>query len=52
MIVLTVSEGRLRWTMDRKLAMMRESFEPENPVFLVVLQHGVNSDQFPWLHLR
>ncbi|MEI7298584.1 transposase, partial [Paraburkholderia tropica] len=52
MDVLTGPERRRRWTAERKLAMVRESFEPGKSVSMVARQHGVNPNQlFHWRKL-
>ncbi|WP_086004916.1 IS3 family transposase [Ralstonia solanacearum] len=52
MEVLTGPERRRRWSVDEKLAMVRESFEPGKTVSMVARQHGVNPNQvFHWRKL-
>ena len=49
MEVLTGPERRRRWSVEEKLAMVRESFEPGKTVSMVARQHGVNPNQvFQW----
>lgn len=38
-------ERRRRWTVEEKLAMVRESFEPGQTVSLVARRHGINPNQ-------
>jgi transposase len=42
MEVLTGPERRRRWSVEEKLTMVRESFEPGKAVSMVARQHGVN----------
>ncbi|MBI0360540.1 IS3 family transposase [Burkholderia oklahomensis] len=52
MEVLTGPERRRRWSAEEKLAMVRESFEPNKSVSMVARQHGVNPNQlFHWRKL-
>ncbi|CAJ0744915.1 hypothetical protein R16034_04947 [Ralstonia edaphis] len=52
MEVLTGPERRRRWSVEEKLAMVRESFEPGKTVSMVARQHGVNPNQvFQWRKL-
>ncbi len=52
MEVLTGPERRRRWSVEEKLAMVRENFEPGNTVSMVARQHGVNPNQvFHWRKL-
>ncbi|API77137.1 transposase [Ralstonia solanacearum] len=52
MEVLTGPERRRRWSVEEKLAMVRESFEPGKTVSMVARQHGVNPNQvFHWRKL-
>jgi transposase len=52
MEVLTGPERRRRWSAEEKLAMARESFEPNKSVSMVARQHGVNPNQlFHWRKL-
>ncbi len=52
MEVLTGPERRRRWSVEEKLAMVRESFEPGKTVSVVARQHGVNPNQvFQWRKL-
>lgn len=45
-------ERRRRWSVEEKLAMVRESFEPGHSVSLVARQHGINPNQlFHWRKL-
>lgn len=49
MEVLTGPERRRRWSVEEKLAMVRESLEPGKTVSMVARQHGVNANQlFHW----
>ncbi|WP_163938772.1 transposase, partial [Paraferrimonas sp. SM1919] len=41
MEVLTGPERRRRWSVEEKLAMVRESLEPGKTVSMVARQHGV-----------
>ncbi len=52
MEVLTGPERRRRWSVEEKLAMVRESLEPGKTVSMVARQHGVNPNQvFHWRKL-
>lgn len=52
MDVLTGPERRRRWSVDEKLAMVRESCEPGKTVSMVARHHGVNPNQlFHWRKL-
>lgn len=52
MDVLTGPERRRRWSVDEKLAMVRESCQPGKTVSMVARQHGVNPNQlFHWRKL-
>ncbi|MDO3623759.1 IS3 family transposase [Ralstonia pseudosolanacearum] len=52
MEVLTGPERRRRWSVEEKLALVRESFEPGKTVSMVARQHGVNPNQvFHWRKL-
>jgi transposase len=52
MEVLTGPECRRRWSVDEKLAMVRESCEPGKTVSMVAREHGVNPNQlFHWRKL-
>ncbi|WP_316890985.1 IS3-like element ISRso10 family transposase [Ralstonia edaphi] len=52
MEVLTGPERRRRWSVEEKLAMVRESFEPGKTVSMVARRHGVNPNQvFQWRKL-
>ncbi len=45
-------ERRRRWSLEQKLAMVRESLEPGNSVSMVARRNGVNADQlFHWRKL-
>lgn len=53
MEVLTGPERRRRWSVEEKLVMVRESYEPGKSVSLVARQHGVNPNQlFQWRKLH
>jgi transposase len=53
MEVLSGSERRRRWSVEEKLAMVRESFEPGKTVSMVARRHGVNPNQlFHWRKLH
>lgn len=44
---------RRRWSIEDKLAMVRESFEPGQTVSLVARRHGINPNQlFHWRKLH
>lgn len=46
-------ERRRRWSVEDKLAMVRESFEPGQTVSLVARRHGINPNQlFHWRKLH
>ncbi|WP_424948675.1 IS3 family transposase [Chromobacterium haemolyticum] len=46
-------ERRRRWSVEEKLAMVRESFEPGQTVSLVARHHGINPNQlFHWRKLH
>ena len=46
-------ERRRRWSIEEKLAMVRESFEPGQTVSLVARRHGINPNQlFHWRKLH
>ena len=50
--VLTGPERRRRWSVDEKLALVRESFEAGKTVSMVARQHGLNPNQlFYWRKL-
>jgi transposase len=52
MEVLTSAGRRRRWTVEQKLAMVRESFESGKPITKVAREHGVNPNQlFLWRKL-
>jgi len=52
MEVLTGPERRRRWSVEEKLAMVRESLEQGKTVSMVARQHGVNPNQlFQWRKL-
>ena len=52
MDLLTQPERRRRWSVEEKLAMVRESHEPGKTVSMVARQHGVNPNQlFHWRKL-
>ncbi|MBM5629725.1 transposase, partial [Burkholderia pseudomallei] len=53
MEVLTGPERRRRWSVDEKLAMVRETFEPGKTVSMVARLHGINPNQlFQWRKLH
>jgi transposase-like protein len=53
MEVLTGPERRRRWSADKELAMVRETFEPGKTVLMVARLHGINPNQlFQWRKLR
>ncbi|WP_233423347.1 IS3 family transposase [Chromobacterium haemolyticum] len=46
-------ERRRRWSVEEKLAMVRESFEPGQTMSLVARRHGINPNQlFHWRKLH
>lgn len=46
---LLSQEQRRRWSLEQKLAMVRESIEPGNSVSVVARRNGVNANQlFHW----
>ena len=52
MDVLTGPERRRRWSVEEKVAMVRESLEPGKTVSMVARVHGVNPNQlFHWRKL-
>ena len=52
MELLTQPERRRRWSVEEKLAMVRESNDPGKTVSMVARQHGVNPNQlFHWRKL-
>lgn len=52
MELLTQPERRRRWSVEQKLAMVRESNEPGQTVSMVARRHGVNPNQlFHWRKL-
>lgn len=52
MEVLTGPERRRRWSVEEKVAMVRETFEPGKTVSMVARLHGVNPNQlFHWRKL-
>lgn len=52
MELLTQPERRRRWSVEQKLAMVRESNEPGQTVSMVARHHGVNPNQlFHWRKL-
>ncbi|MCG9114426.1 IS3 family transposase [Laribacter hongkongensis] len=52
-VVVLGPERRRRWSVEQKLAMVRESFEPGQTVSLVARRHGINPNQlFHWRKLH
>ncbi len=52
MEVLTGPERRRRWSVEEKVSMVRETFEPGKTVSMVARLHGVNPNQlFHWRKL-
>lgn len=46
-------ERRCRWSIEEKLAMVREGFEPGQTVSLVACRHAINPNQlFHWRKLH